>query len=129
GASLRVGRFLGLTPQPPKGTATGANFLAINQALLGTGTSQVLPSLSGYLQGNFNLGAGSVFSVTNGIANSSIISNGTVIQGASPAVFLINGTLIATSPDQIQIPNLVASTSLVSGANLVARSGFNIPGV
>src|SRR3954465_4559113 len=70
GASLTVGRFLGLTPQPPKGTATGANFLAVNQALIGTGgITTIAPSLSGFIQGSFNIGAGSVFSVANGIAN------------------------------------------------------------
>ena len=60
GASITVGRFLGLVPQPPKGTATGANFLATNQALVGTGTSTIVPSLSAYIQGNVNIGAGSV---------------------------------------------------------------------
>ena len=63
GASLRVGRFAGLQPQPPKGTSTGANILSLNQSLVGTGTSQVVPSVSGYIQGNFTIGPGSVFSV------------------------------------------------------------------
>ena len=72
GASIIVGRFLGLVPQPPKGTATGGNFLATNQALVGTGTSTIVPSLSAYIQGNVNIGDGSVFSVANGIPNTSI---------------------------------------------------------
>src|SRR5262249_49366982 len=49
GASLRVGRFLGLTPQPPKGTSTGSNILSINQSLIGTGTSTIVPSVSTYI--------------------------------------------------------------------------------
>ena len=47
GASINVGRYLGLVPQPPKGTATGANFLATNQSLVGTGTSTIVPSAVG----------------------------------------------------------------------------------
>ena len=90
-ASLTVGRFLGLVPQPPKGTATGANFLATNQSLVGTGTSQVVPSLSAYIQGNVNIGAGSVISVANGIPNTSI--PGSREQSAAPSILLINGSL------------------------------------
>ena len=134
GASLRVGRFIGLTPQPAKGTATGANFLAVNQALLGTGISTVVPSLSAFIQGNMIIGPGSVFSATNGIANSSLV-NGSIL---SPSVFLINGALTTSSGSfaQIQIPNLNSLTTgttianpLSNGVNLlVARSGSNIVG-
>ena len=40
------GRFAGVVPQPPKGTDTGANILALNQAQIGTGTSSTTPSVS-----------------------------------------------------------------------------------
>ena len=56
GGSIIVHRFMGTTPQPPKGTATGSNILALNQALVGTGTSTIVPSLTAYIQGNMNLG-------------------------------------------------------------------------
>lgn len=135
GASIRVGRFLGLTPQPPKGTATGGNFLASNQALVGTGTSTIVPSLSGYLQGNLNVGNGSVFSAASGIPNTSLLGS---IGASAPSVFLINGSLITSSGtfDQIQIPGLSAANTGTTFINplfnnlvvnsLVARTGSNI---
>jgi hypothetical protein len=144
GASIRVGRFLGLVPQPAKGTATGGNFLAINQALVGTGTSTIVPSLSAYLQGTVNIGPGSVFSVTQGIPNTSLLGN---VQTSAPSVFLINGSLITSSGtfDQLQIPglnNLNTGTTLINGIlasipppntifqvnSVIARTGSNING-
>jgi hypothetical protein len=134
GASLTVGRFLGLVPQPPKGTATGANFLAINQALIGTGTATVVPSLSAYIQGNVNVGAGSVISVASGIPNTAIITT-TVGQTSAPSILLINGALNTSSgsaASQILIPNLNVfntGTGIVnpSGAinSVVFRNGTN----
>jgi hypothetical protein len=133
GASIMVGRFLGLVPQPPKGTATGGNFLATNQALVGTGTSTIVPSISAYIQGNLNIGPGSVFSATNGIPNTSLL--GTVSTSA-PSVFLINGMLNTSSGtfDQVIIPGLSTintGTTLVNPLvlqvnSIVARSGSNI---
>jgi hypothetical protein len=143
GASIRVGRFLGLTPQPPKGTATGGNFLAVNQALIGTGTSTVVPSLSSYIQGNLIIGPGSVFMVNNGIPNTSIIGGN--VASSAPSVLLINGQLNTSSGtfSQLQIPglsNLNTGTTLINQDalappiqavivnSIVARSGSNIAG-
>jgi hypothetical protein len=133
GASIRVGRFLGLVPQPPKGTATGANFLATNQALVGTGTSTVVPSLSAYIQGSVNIGAGSVFAVNNGIPNTSILGT---VQAAAPSVLLINGSLITSSGSfsQLQIPGLsqfntvstIVNTQSLAVNTVVARNHSNI---
>jgi hypothetical protein len=110
GASLNVGRFLGLVPQPPKGTSTGANFLATNQSLVGTGTSTVVPSLSAYIQGNVNVGAGSVISVANGIPNTTIVNtSGAISSTGAPSILLINGALntsSGSSTSQILIPDL-----------------------
>jgi hypothetical protein len=138
GASITVGRFLGLTPQPPKGTATGSNFLATNQALVGTGTSTIVPSISGYLQGNLTIGAGSTFSVANGIPNTSLLGT---VGSTAPSVFLINGSLNTSSGtfDQVQIPGLSefnTGTTLVNPLtspavdvnSVVARTGSNIAG-
>jgi hypothetical protein len=136
GASLRVGRFIGLSPQPPKGTSTGSNILSLNQSLIGTGTSTLTPSISTYIQGNVNVGAGSVFSITSGVANSSIVGASTT--GGSPTPILINGSLNVVSGNQIQIPNLQAGTTFFTqnpftGAlvanNLVARNGIFVNGV
>lgn len=139
GASVNVGRFLGATPQPPKGTGTGSNFLALNQALLGTGTSTSLPSLSGYVQGDVLIGAGSIFTAAAGIANSSITSTG-LLAATTPSVFLTNGVVIANAAnltDALVIPNLVAGTTFTVPAtsdpnipvptNFVARLGFSPP--
>jgi hypothetical protein len=137
GASLFVGRFLGVNLQPPKGTAPGANFLATNQALLGTGSSTTVPGLSGNIVGNFTIGAGSSFTVVSGIANTTVTAVGAT---ATPAVFLVDGALNVGDPATgINISNLVASNSfnpLVFGTppntttvnpNLVARAGSNLP--
>jgi hypothetical protein len=133
GASLTVGRFLGLVPQPPKGTSTGANFLAINQALVGTGTSTIVPSLSAYIQGSVNIGAGSVISVANGIPNTSIVG---ITAASAPSILLINGALNTSSgsaTSQILIPNITVfntGTQIVnpiSGVinSIVFKSGTN----
>jgi hypothetical protein len=136
GASIFVGRFLGDTPQPPKGTATGSNFLAQNQALIGAGTTAgtLVPSLSGNIQGNINIGAGSTFTVVSGISNSSINTDATTgATSATPSVFLVDGQVATTTPtlqQTLQIPNLVASTTFVTpttppqAANFVAKLGF-----
>jgi hypothetical protein len=144
GASLKVGRYLGLVPQPPKGTGTGSNFLSLNQSLVGTGTSTIVPSLSGYIQGNINIGPGSVFAIggfTNpddtifgGIANSSLTATGST----SPAVLLVSGQVNAPLASNIAIPNILLSNTLseVVGTppntvtvlfNFVARNGSNSP--
>jgi hypothetical protein len=137
GASLTVGRFLGLVPQPAKGTSTGANFLATTQALVGTGTSTVVPSLSAYIQGNVNVGAGSVISVTNGIPNTTIVNtSGQITATGSPSVLLINGSLTTSSgssSSQILIPDITVfntGTALVNQFtgdvnSIVFRTGTN----
>jgi hypothetical protein len=140
GASILVNRFIGLTPQPPKGTGTGSNILSVNQALLGTGTSTVVPSLSAYIQGDVTIGPGSTLAVTSGVANSSLVGG----TGGSPSPIMVNGALrIAsgtyveaiggvlvgklTSP-QVQIPNLVFLNQFVPGVNFFARNGLYIGG-
>ncbi len=135
GGSITVKRFLGLVPQPAKGTATGANFLATIQSLVGTGTSTIVPSLSAYVQGNVFIGDGSVISVGNGIPNTSIPGAGAQ---AAPSILLINGSLDTSSGtgSQLQIPGLSTlntGTTFVNGLSsainsVVARSGSNIAG-
>ena len=147
GGSLIVNRFMGTTPQPPKGTANGSNILALNQALVGTGTSTIVPSLAGYILGNINLGTAGTFKVVGGIQSGTLTSTTT----ASTSVVLVNGSVTASSIDQninatgpgIHIANVVPSTTLtatiinpapppptlVIPANFIARFGFNIPGI
>jgi len=158
GASIRVGRFEGVTLQPPKGTGTGSNILSLNQSQIGSGTSQLTPSISAFIQGNVTIGPGSVLAVTSGIANSSLTSaaGGSGAGGGSPTPFLINGSLnvsdvaptAANLFPQVAIPNLVPSNSFtittqvpnpskdgpatipgVLAANFVARNGIYVNGV
>jgi hypothetical protein len=135
GTSFTVGRFAGLTPQPPKGTDTGSNILSLNQALIGGGATStssgtLVPGV--YVKGNVTIGAGSVLTIASGIANSSILASNTT----APSVFLIDGALTAPSPASFQIPNLLAGTTLIRLGfpivvynNMVARNGVNVPGL
>jgi hypothetical protein len=127
GTSLRIGRFAGVTPQPPKGTGTGSNILSLNQSQIGTGTAQLTPSISAYIQGNLFVGPGSMLSISSGIANSSILGTST----GSPTPFLVNGSLnLSTSiASQLKIPNLALFNAIVPGANFVARNGIIVNGV
>ena len=147
GGSFIVNRFMGTTPQPPKGTATGSNILALNQALVGTGTSTIVPSLTAYIQGNMNLGTAGTFKVVGGIQSGTLTSTTT----ATTSVLLVNGSVTASSIDPnvnatepgIHILNVLPSTTLTVTilnpapppptltipANFIARAGFNIPGI
>ncbi len=138
-ASIKVARYLGATTQPPKGTATGSNFLSLNQSLVGTGTSTIVPSLSGYIQGDVIINPGSVLAIGNfanpfdtifgGIANSSLLSGTT----AAPSVLLVTGRVDAPAANEIAIPNILFSNSLSVPTtpptffNFVARNGSNSP--
>lgn len=136
GASLVVNRFMGLVPQPAKGSATGSNIIALNQALIGSSTSTglLVPGVSAYVRGNVNITNGSTITVFSGIAYSSILGQ----TFAAPTVFLINGTLNAPSPASFNIPNLLAGPALIRAVlpdgtviynNIVARNGVNVPGL
>jgi hypothetical protein len=117
GASFVIDRFVGLLPQPPKGTGTGSNILSLNQSLLGTGTSTVIPSVSANIQGNFTVGPGSAFFIGSGVANSSATSTSNTSSsqvGGSPSPFVISGTLSVPSRATIQVPNAVLGTSIVT---------------
>src|SRR5262249_31612783 len=53
GANFIIGRNLGLVPQPPKGTGTGSNVLALNFTVAsGQTITQTIPSVGGAVQGN-----------------------------------------------------------------------------
>ncbi len=67
GSQILVGRDIAATLQPPKGTGTGSNVLTLNQAIVGTTTNIVYPSVGAYIQGNLNIGAGSVFAIGRGV--------------------------------------------------------------
>jgi hypothetical protein len=68
GSQLLVGRDIAATIQPPKGTGTGSNVLSLNQPVIGTTTSVIVPSVGGYIQGDINVGPGSAFVVGRNVA-------------------------------------------------------------
>ena len=134
GSSLRVGRFLGATPQPPKGTGTGSNIISLNASQVGSGTATLVPGVSAYVKGDVTISGTSVIGIGTGIANSSIV--GTLTN--APLLFLINGKLTAPSAANLQIPNLLAGSTFIRGIlpdgsivynNVVARNGVNVPGI
>jgi hypothetical protein len=136
GANFTVDRFVGLVPQPAKGTDTGSNIIALNQALIGSSTSTglLVPGVSAYIRGNMNVGPGSVVTFVSGIANSSILGQAV----SAPTVFLINGSLSVVNTNQLQIPDLLAGQGLIrvilpDGTvrynNIVARNGIFVNGV
>ena len=151
GAQLLVGRYLGLTPQPAKGSATGSNILTINQALLGTGTSVTIPSVSAYILGDMTIGKGSSVVVGSAIVNSSLVSTTgqTTLQSGSPTPFVINGKLNVNPTDptkplgQIEIPGLIPGSGFIVqepnptpppstiavATNFIARNGLYNNGV
>jgi hypothetical protein len=63
GSQIAIGRDMGATLQPPKGTGSGSNVLSLNQPVVGTTSSITTPSVSAYIQGSMFIGAGSAFTV------------------------------------------------------------------
>ena len=132
GANIIVKRFAGLTPQPPKGTGTGSNILSLNQSQIGTGTSQLVPSVSANIQGDLTIGTGSTLAVVSGIANSSVNQASLT---AAPTIFLINGSLNVVTAKQIAITNFLDSNQIgaingfpVPTVDLVHRNGAFVSG-
>jgi hypothetical protein len=63
GSQINIGRDLGAVLQPPKGTGTGSNVLTLNFNTLGNSVAgnSVPGSVSTFIQGSLNIGAGSAF--------------------------------------------------------------------
>ena len=123
GANINVGRFIGLTPQAPKGTGTGSNILSLNQSQIGTGTSQLTPSVSANIQGNLTIGSGSAIISSSGIANSSIVGLGNT---TTPSIFLIDGSLNVQTAGQLAIKGAIDANSLAQFENNAGQSVVNI---
>jgi hypothetical protein len=95
GANFSIGRNLGLVAQPPKGTGTGSNILALNfTAVAGSvNTIPPIPSIGSYIQGNVTVNTGSTFSIGNLIYNTLYVE-GHVAAGFTPVSSTITlGTL------------------------------------
>lgn len=69
GANFTIARDLGQVLQPPKGTGTGSNVLSLNVPIVGTQTTQQLPAVSGYIQGDVVINPGSAFAIGRDVDN------------------------------------------------------------
>jgi hypothetical protein len=72
GSQFLIGRDLGATAQPPKGTGTGSNVLTLNANVI-SGTlvtaTNTPPPVSAYLQGNLIMFPGSAFVIGRNVDN------------------------------------------------------------
>jgi hypothetical protein len=74
GANFLIGRNLGLVPQPPKGTGTGANVLSLNFTNVTNSIITVsIPSVGSFIQGSVAINPGSVFGIGGMIYNTMYI--------------------------------------------------------
>ncbi len=98
GAVFSIGRNLGLTAQPPKGTGTGSNVLTLNfNSITGSITAITLPPAVGsFIQGNviIDTANGSSFLIGGNIFNTMYIQGGVI--GFSG--MLVNTATSPTSP-------------------------------
>ncbi len=84
GANFLISRDVGLVLQPPKGTGTGSNVLALNNinTTTATSTTAILPAnVSAFIQGSININSGSQFVI--GRYNDQTFSVGGSINGAN----------------------------------------------
>jgi hypothetical protein len=95
GANFIVGRNLGLVPQPPKGTGTGSNILALNFTVAsGQTITTTIPSVGGFVQGNIAITPGSVFGFGSQIHNTLFVSGSVTLS----RMFIFYGSAAQTNP-------------------------------
>ncbi len=95
GANFIVGRNLGLVPQPPKGTGTGSNILALNFTIAsGTTITTTIPSVGGFIQGNITIAPGSTFGIGSLIRNTLYVSGSVTLSN----MFIFYGSASQTNP-------------------------------
>jgi hypothetical protein len=95
GANFIVGRNLGLVPQPPKGTGTGSNILALNFTVAsGQTLTTTIPSVGSFIQGNIAITPGSVFGIGSLIHNTLFASGSATLS----RVFIFFGSASQTNP-------------------------------
>jgi hypothetical protein len=96
GANFLVGRDFGLVPQPPKGTGTGSDILALNfTAVTGTTFIVTIPSVGSFIQGNVVINPGSVFGIGRQLHNTMFIDGS--VNGFS-RLFINFGTPAQSNP-------------------------------
>lgn len=95
GANFIVGRNVGLVPQPPKGTGTGSNILALNFTIAsGTTITTTIPSVGAFVQGNITIAPGSVFGIGSLIHNTMYVSGSVTLS----RMFIFYGSASQTNP-------------------------------
>jgi hypothetical protein len=86
GSQFNIARNLGLVSQPPKGTGTGTNVLTLNYTSVANSFITVtIPAVGSFIQGNVNVGPGSLFSIGGNIYNTMYVA-GTVTAGFTPSI-------------------------------------------
>jgi hypothetical protein len=106
GSQLLIGRDLGIIPQPPKGTGTGSNVLTLNVNQIGTTfTGALPPQVSTFIQGDVNVGPGSVFAIGRNVDQAIFIQGS--INGASRVV-IPNSTVNPASNTLISLGTVTA---------------------
>jgi hypothetical protein len=104
GANFIVGRNVGLIPQPPKGTGTGSNVLALNFTNVTNSLITVsIPSVGSFIQGNIAIEPGSVFGIGSLIHNTMYVGGSVTLS----RMFIFNGSASQANPPME--PSLAAS--------------------
>ena len=106
GSQILIHRDLGLTTQPPKGTGTGSNVLALNANLIGTTTTltqTVPPPVSTFIQGDLNIdvSSGSKFTVVGNIDQQMYIGGRLI--GGNAGLIILGGQKI-NPPIVVNVP-------------------------
>jgi hypothetical protein len=95
GANFIIGRNLGLVPQPPKGTGTGSDILALNFTLAaGSTITTAIPSVGGAIQGNIAINPGSVFAMGSLIHNTLYVAGSVTLS----RMFIFYGSAAQSNP-------------------------------
>jgi len=95
GANVIVGRNFGFIPQPPKGTGTGSNILALNFTVAsGSTITQTIPSVGAVIQGNIAITPGSVFGIGSLIHNALFVTGSTTLS----RMFIFFGSASQSNP-------------------------------
>jgi hypothetical protein len=143
GSQILVGRNLGATLQPPKGTGTGSNVLTLNFSTIANTITTVSPpsSVSGFIQGSINIDATSSFVVVGSIfyplyiigdvngSNRIAFLGGAKSTAFNPFPLDIQGTAtppVGTAP-AITSVNSTTFTVGTAGSFTVTATGFPTP--
>ena len=139
GSHILIDRHLGAVLQPPKGTGTGSNVLSLNLPATTTLVAQApQTAVSGYIQGNVNIGATSSFTVggeifyplyiIGNVTGTNLITFGSAKSTAfAPFPLEIQGTATPPAIPAITSANSTTFTVGTPGRFTVTATGFPTP--